>query len=128
MPKKILIVDDDRLNTTLIRFSLKDANYSVVTANDGREGIAIVKAERPDLIILDIQMPEMSGFEFMNELKTLPGASQTPVIMLTANDSMQDVFLSEGVKGYFVKPVDPPRLLAKIKECLGSSETLDTRH
>ena len=119
MSKKILIVDDDRLNTTLIRFSLKEKNYDVVTAENGREGIASVKAHRPDLIILDIQMPQMSGFEFMNELKTLPGASATPVIMLTANENMQDIFLSEGVKGYFVKPVDPPKLQAKIKECLG---------
>ena len=120
MLKKILIVDDDRLNTTLIRFSLKDAHYDVMTAHDGCEGIAAVKERNPDLIILDIQMPEMSGFEFMNELKTLPGASGTPVIMLTANAEMQDSFLSEGVKAYFVKPVDMPKLLVKIKECLGT--------
>ncbi|MBF0122899.1 MAG: response regulator [Candidatus Omnitrophica bacterium] len=126
MQKKILVVDDDRLNTTLIRFSLRDENYAVVTAHDGLEGIAAVKEEAPDLIVLDIQMPEMSGFEFMNELKMLPGASRIPVVMLTANAEMKDIFFSEGVKGYFVKPVDMPKLLAKIRECLGSSGTQNT--
>lgn len=118
MPKNILIVDDDRLNTALIKFGLKDKGYHVLEAKNGREGIALLQSERPDLVVLDIQMPEMSGFEFMNELKTLPWAGGIPVIILTSNDSMRDVFLSEGVKGYFVKPVDLLRLEAKIRECL----------
>ncbi len=118
MPKKILLVDDDRLNITLVQFSLK-ARYDVVSALDGREGIEAVKRERPDLIVLDVQMPKMSGFEFMSELKGLPGGSGIPVIMLTANENMQDLFFCEGVKGYFVKPVNPEKLETKIKECLG---------
>lgn len=119
MPKKILIVDDDRLNVTLIRFSLKEKGYEVTTAQDGDEGLDAVRAQRPDLIVLDIQMPRMSGFEFMSEIKVIPGGANIPVIMLTANENMQDVFFSEGVRGYFVKPIDPPKLLTKVKECLG---------
>lgn len=120
MAKRILLVDDDRLNTTLIRFALKEARYEIVTADNGREGLEAVKRDRPDLIVLDIQMPEMSGFEFMNEIKILPGAGDIPVIMLTANENMHDIFFSEGVKGYFVKPVDPPALLKKIHSIIGS--------
>ncbi|NLE64473.1 MAG: response regulator [Elusimicrobia bacterium] len=120
MARKILIVDDDRLNTTLIRFTLKEMGYDVVSADDGRSGIQAMSAERPDLIVLDIQMPGMSGFEFMNELKTMPQGAAIPVIMLTANETLQDVFFSEGVKGYLVKPVDPKVLEAKIRGCLGS--------
>ena len=119
MVKKILVVDDDRLNVTLIRFALKEQRYEVATAEDGVLALEAVKSFKPDLIVLDIQMPRMSGFEFMNELKDIPGGSAIPVIMLTANDNMQEIFFSEGVKGYFVKPVDPPALEAKIRACLG---------
>lgn len=119
MSRKILIVDDDRLTLTLIRFALKEQRYDVATAMDGLEALDAVKAFRPDLIVLDVQMPKMSGFEFMNELKGIPGGSAIPVIMLTANDNMQDIFLAEGVKGYLVKPVDPPELEARIRACLG---------
>ncbi|MBF0485739.1 MAG: response regulator [Candidatus Omnitrophica bacterium] len=119
MPKKILLIDDDRLNITLLKFSLKEKRFDVISAGNGREGLEMVKVEKPDLIVLDIMMPEMSGFEFMNELKALPSGRDIPVIMLTANENMQDVFFSEGVKGYFVKPIDPPKLEAKIRQVLG---------
>ena len=118
MSKKILVIDDDRLNTTLIQFALKES-FDVSTAINGRLGIEAVNRDRPDLIVLDVKMPEMSGFEFMNELKSIPGSASIPVIMLTANENMQDLFFGEGVKGYFVKPVNPEKLEKKIKECLG---------
>ena len=119
MLKTVLLVDDDRLNNALVKFALKDARYEVMTAEDGESGLAALKASRPDLIILDIQMPQMSGFEFMAELKVLPEAVGIPVIMLTSNETMQDVFFSEGVKGYLVKPVDTGALLAKIRAVIG---------
>ena len=119
MAKKILIVDDDRINVTLISFSLREKGYEVLSADDGEAGIAAVKAARPDLIVLDVQMPRMGGFEFMAELKSVPGGNTIPVIMLTANETLQETFFSEGVKGYFVKPVDPEKLEAKIGQCLG---------
>jgi CheY-like chemotaxis protein len=117
--KKILIVDDDRLSITLIRFALKEQMYDVATAEDGLQALDAVKTFKPDLIVLDVQMPKMSGFEFMYELKNIPGGSAIPIIMLTANDNMQDIFFAEGVKGYFVKPIDPSKLEAKIRSCLG---------
>ena len=119
MPHKILVIDDDKINVTLVKFGLAEQNYSVVFAHNGEEGIAKVKKEKPDLVVLDIQMPKMNGYEFMNELKSIPEFSRTPVIMLTANDMLEDVFKVEGVKAYFVKPVNLPGLVQKIKECLG---------
>ncbi|MBF0387767.1 MAG: response regulator [Candidatus Omnitrophica bacterium] len=119
MIPKILIVDDDRLNITLLKFTLKEKRFDVLTAGDGLEGLKAVAQFKPDLIILDVQMPNMSGFEFMAELKSLAVGGDTPVIMLTANDNMQDMFFSEGVKGYFVKPVDPPKMEARIRQVLG---------
>lgn len=117
MKKKILIVDDDRLNVTLLQFSLKDKGYEICLAQDGEQALGILTSERPDLIILDIQMPKMNGFEFMNELNaSMQG--KIPVIMLTANETMQDVFFMEGVRGYFVKPVNMKLLEEKIEWCL----------
>ncbi|MBP6342657.1 MAG: response regulator [Candidatus Omnitrophica bacterium] len=115
--KKILIVDDDRLNTTLLQFGLRDKGFEVSLAKDGREALKVVEAEKPDLIILDFHMPTMNGYEFMNELQGTP-QGKTPVIMLTANETMQDVFYMEGVRGYLVKPVNMKTLEEKINACL----------
>ncbi len=120
MPKKILVVDDDRVGETLLRLSLQQQGFEVVSAGDGLQALEVIRQGRPDLVVLDIQMPRMSGFEFMNELKKVPGGGAIAVIMLTANDNMQDMFFAEGVKGYFVKPVDPRKLADKIRACLGA--------
>ena len=117
---KVLIVDDDRINITLLKFSLKEKRHDVLTADDGVAGLNAVAEFCPDIIILDVQMPRMSGYEFMSELKSLPGGGTIPVIMLTANDNMQDMFFAEGVKAYFVKPVDPVKMEAKILELLNA--------
>lgn len=119
MAHKILVVDDDKINVALVKFGLAEARYDVIFAHDGDEGIEVVKKEKPDLIVLDVQMPNMNGYEFMTELKSTEEQASMPVIMLTANETMEDTFKLEGVKGYFVKPVDMPSLVAKIKECLG---------
>ncbi len=122
MAYKILIVDDERVNLTLVKFGLVEQSYEVIVAHDGDEGLKQMEMENPDLIILDVQMPKMNGYEFMAELKSIQGFETTPVVMLTANETMEDVFKLEGVKGYFVKPVNIPALIAKIKECLGENE------
>lgn len=119
MAPKILIIDDDRLNIALLKFAFKEKGYDVFTAIDGEDGIKSVKMFKPEIILLDIQMPNMNGFEFMGEIKTIPGGAAIPVLILTANDSMQDVFFSEGVKGYYVKPVDPVKIEAKVRQVLG---------
>lgn len=118
MSKKILIVDDDRLNTALIELGLRTKGYQVLLSKDGHEALRALALEKPDLIILDIHMPNMNGFEFMNHLQGKP-EGKIPVVILTANDSMKDVFYMAGVRGYLVKPVNMKLLEEKISECLG---------
>lgn len=119
MAHKVLLVDDERVNVALIKFGLASLRYHVIEAVDGIEGLAKVEAEKPDIIILDVMMPKMNGYEFMGELKARQGFQTTPVIMLTANETMQDMFKLEGVKAYFVKPVMVRQLAEKIVECIG---------
>ena len=121
MSHKILIVDDDRLNTALVKFGLAEQYYEVREAADGRKALEIIRSWTPDLIVLDVLMPNMNGYEFIGELKAMQGADLTPVIMLTANETMEDMFKLEGVREYFVKPVDLKSLLASIKKYLGEN-------
>lgn len=119
MPHKILIVDDDEINTALVKFGLASQRYEVLTAADGQQGLNHLKGGPVDLIILDVHMPTMNGFEFMTELKNIQGFTTSPVIMLTASETLEDVFKLEGVRGYFVKPVKMPDLIETIKTLLG---------
>jgi len=121
MAHKILIVDDEKINIAIVKFGLAEQRYEVAVANDGLEGLELVKKVKPDLIILDVQMPNMNGYEFMAELKLIEHIIPPPVLMLTANETMQDVFHLEGVKGYFVKPVELKKLIKKIVECIGEN-------
>lgn len=119
MPHKILLIDDDRLNIALVKFALAEQRYEVMIAPDGLDGLKKYNETKPDLIVLDIQMPKMNGYEFMTELRHISPGDHVPVIMLTASETLEDVFRMEGVKGYFVKPVDLPKLIEKIKQLLG---------
>jgi len=118
---KILVVDDDRINQALVKFGLAEQRYDVVAASDGDEGLKVLQEEKPDLIILDVMMPNMNGHEFVTELKRLDGFARIPVIMLTSNETMEDMFKLEGARAYFVKPVKLPELVAKIREYLGDN-------
>lgn len=121
MPHKILIVDDEKINIAIVKFGLAEQRYDVAVANDGTAGLECVRKYKPDLIILDVQMPPMNGYEFMTELKQIEYILPPPVLMLTANETMQDMFRLEGVKGYFVKPVELKKLMKKIIECIGEN-------
>ena len=121
MAHKILVVDDDKINIALVKFALAEQRYEVIAAYDGDEGLKRLEEFSPDLIVLDIQMPRMNGYDFMAELKAKQGFETTPVIMLTANETLEGVFKLEGVKAYFVKPVILPDLVKRIKQILGEN-------
>ncbi|MFT5386974.1 MAG: DNA-binding response OmpR family regulator [Lysobacterales bacterium] len=121
MAHKILVVDDDRVNTALVKFGLAERQYEVVVAPDGDVGLELMQEHNPDLIILDVHMPIMNGYEFMTELKSMPDYSKKPVIMLTANETMEDVFKVEGIAKYFVKPININELINAVVECLGEN-------
>ncbi len=115
MSKKILIIDDDPTILRMCESFLSAHGFIVTTAFDGEQGIEKFKAERPDLIVLDVQMPKMNGYTFVFELKKA-GGSKTPIIVLTAKEGMAEIFKVEGVKEYMTKPLKPEVLLANIQK------------
>src|SRR5690242_8278692 len=124
MPKKILAVDDERHIVRLVEVNLQRAGYEVVTAYDGREALEKVKSESPDLVVLDVMMPYMDGFEVLKNLKADPTTAEIPVIMLTAKAQDADVFRGwqSGVDCYLTKPFNPMELIAFVKRIFSSME------
>ena len=129
MPKKILAVDDERHIVRLVEVNLARAGYQVVTAFDGREALQKVEAEQPDLVVLDVMMPFMDGFEVLRNLKANPETAEIPVIMLTAKAQDADVFRGwqSGVDCYLTKPFNPMELLTFVKRIFDSQSGGDEK-
>lgn len=127
MPRKILAVDDEKHIVRLIQVNLERHGYEVVTAYDGREALQKVDEERPDLVILDVMMPYMDGFEVLQNLKRNPGTRDIPVIMLTAKAQDADVFKGwqSGVDCYLTKPFNPMELISFVQRIFKSLEQDD---
>ena len=123
--KKILVVDDERPISDIIKFNLTKEGYEVVTAFDGREALEQFEAEKPDLVILDLMLPELDGLEVA---KTIRKTSSVPIIMLSAKDSEFDkvIGLEIGADDYVTKPFSNRELLARIKAHLRRTETIET--
>ena len=119
MAKKILVIDDDPTFLKMAQPFLESHGFSVATAMDGEQGIEKLKADRPDLIVLDVQMPKMNGYTFIFEIKKLSGARSIPIIVLTAKEGMAEIFKVEGVKEYLTKPFKPEVLLNHINKHAG---------
>ncbi len=133
MPKKILAVDDEKHIVRLVQVNLERAGYEVVTANDGREALQKVKDEQPDLVVLDVMMPYMDGFEVLQSLRRNPETADIPVIMLTAKAQDADVFKGwqSGVDCYLTKPFNPMELITFVKrifDSLGGQAPTDKRY
>jgi DNA-binding response OmpR family regulator len=123
MPKRILAVDDDPHIRRIVQVALQKAGYTVTTAPNGIEGLELA-ASHPDLIILDIQMPYMDGFEFLKTLRDSPQISDIPVIMLTAKSEDEDVIKgwASGADSYLTKPFYEVELIQFVKRILGSPD------
>lgn len=122
MPKKILAVDDEKHIVRLVQVNLERAGYTVVTAFDGKEALQKVAEENPDLVVLDVMMPYMDGFEVLQNLRRNPSTRDIPVIMLTAKAQDADVFKGwqSGVDCYLTKPFNPMELLSFVKRIFDS--------
>ena len=112
--KRILIIDDDPVITLMLKSNLEKSGYQVVTAADGLAGLAKYLSKNPDLIILDILMPKMDGYTFVQEFKKIGSVHTTPIIVLTSVEDMQDVFAIEGINDYVVKPFNTENFMKKI--------------
>jgi two-component system alkaline phosphatase synthesis response regulator PhoP/two-component system response regulator VicR len=124
MAKKILAVDDERHIVRLVEINLIRDGYQVVTANNGRQALEKVALEKPDLIIMDVMMPEMDGFAALQQLKADPATANIPVIMLTAKAQDADVFQGwkSGADLYLTKPFNPKELLTFVRRIFQSND------
>lgn len=124
MAKTILVVDDERHIVRLVEVNLQRAGYNVDTAYDGVEALEKVKASKPDMIVLDVMMPRMDGFEVLQNLQANPETSEIPVIMLTAKAQDADIFKGwqQGVSSYLTKPFNPRELLTFVERIFQSLE------
>ena len=134
MAKKILAVDDEKHILRLVQINLEKAGYEVVTGTNGREAVEKVRSEKPALVVMDVMMPEMDGFEALKVLKSDPETAAIPVIMLTAKAQDADVFhgWQSGADLYLTKPFNPMELLTFVKrifdakdEAEGADKTYD---
>jgi CheY-like chemotaxis protein len=129
MPKKILIVDDEPDMVTYLTALLEDEGYMTITATDGEEGIAKVKTEKPDLVSLDLLMPNKTGIRMFRELRKDDEVKDIPVVMVTGfgKDDVPSMDFKEWIQqrairppeAYIEKPVNKEILLAAIKKALG---------
>jgi two-component system cell cycle response regulator DivK len=120
MPQKILIVEDNPLHMKLMEMTLRDKNYTLVKASDGEEAVEVALRERPDLILMDIRLPKMDGFEATRKLREHPSFSGTPIIALTAHAMAEDreSVIQSGCDIYLAKPIDTRKLPVVVAEML----------
>ena len=122
MPK-ILIVEDDELNRDSLRRLLRRRGFEIVLAVDGSEGVAVARAEAPDLILMDMSLPGIDGWEATRRIKDAPETRSVPIIALTAHAmaSDRDRALQAGCDDYDTKPIDLDRLIPKIRALLSDA-------
>jgi len=130
MTKKILVIDDEASALRFAQYTLDRNEYKVVTARDGLEGLTVARAENPDLILLDVAMPRMDGFEVLRRLRKDPKLGEIPVVMLTAMSAEkgESLGMELGVHHYLPKPCDPELLALNVKVALRSQEPPEEYH
>jgi two-component system response regulator ResD len=118
--KKILVIDDDRNILEMMTIALGRADFQVAVAADGDDGLRMFKADQPDLVIIDIAMPGIDGYEVTERIRGLDEGRGTPIIILTAHDQpvMRDYAQELGADLYMTKPVPPAKLLEQIRALL----------
>jgi signal transduction histidine kinase/DNA-binding response OmpR family regulator len=125
---RILVVDDDPMNRDILQTLLGAQGFATLTAVDGEEALAIAKAQRPDLILLDVMMPKVDGIEVCRRLRSDPAFPFMPIVMVTARSDSRDIVagLEVGADEYLTKPVDPDALVARVKSMLRIKALHDT--
>ncbi len=115
--KKILIIDDSAVNNVLLENVLEDQNYEVIIAFNGNDAFKAIDKNIPDLILLDIMMPDMDGYKILEELKSKENTKQIPVIMVSAKSDSLDInkAMELGAVDYIIKPINIKTILEKIQ-------------
>ena len=125
MTKRILVVEDQEDNRRILRDLLTNAGYELIEAVTGTEGVAMAKTHHPDLILMDIQLPEIDGYEAVRRIKSDPALKLIPIIAVTsyALSGDEEKAYAAGCIAYVTKPFSPRMLVAKVREQLASAET-----
>lgn len=112
---KILIVDDEKEICDLLKRRFNAEGLNTLTANDGDEGLQLMRSERPNVVVLDIGMPHTDGYTFVKEVQRDKAINKIPILILTAKDRMQEVFKAERIENYYLKPFDIDKLMVKVR-------------
>ena len=117
---KIVIAEDEPDIRELIAFTLRFAGYEVITGSNGEEGYQLTKSERPDLVMLDVRMPKLTGYEACKRIKSEPERAATPVIFMSAKGQENEIEqgLAAGAEEYLLKPFAPDQLVDRVKAVL----------
>jgi len=120
--KKILVVDDSKTALFMVTTILKKEPYQLLTATDGQQAVEVAAAEHPDLVLMDVVMPRMTGFEACRELKRREDTKSIPVILVTTRGEEENVEIGFecGCNDYVTKPVNGHELLAKVRDLVAS--------
>ena len=122
--KKLLIVDDEDGVRALVRMTLDNGLFQIIEASEGLEALDLAREYHPDLVLLDVMLPDVSGMDICRKIKDDPDLASTTVVMLTARAQTSDVGDAEeaGADGYFTKPFSPIALTRKVESILGPIE------
>jgi two-component system, OmpR family, alkaline phosphatase synthesis response regulator PhoP len=125
MNKKILIVDDEPNIVISLEFLMRREGFEILVARDGQEALRSIRAHRPDLVLLDVMMPRINGFEVCRQVRADPALSGTRIVMLSAKGRPAQIAegLALGADGYITKPFSTRNLVTQVKSLLGLDET-----
>ena len=125
MTKRILIIEDQEDNRAIMRDLLSGAGFELIEAMDGEEGVKLAQSERPDLILMDIQLPIIDGYEATRQIRAIGELKSIPIIAVTSYALSGDEAKTRaaGCNGYVAKPFSPRQLLAKVREFLPSEKS-----
>jgi two-component system cell cycle response regulator DivK len=120
MKGKVLVIEDNEQNLYLVKFILEQSNYEVFAVLDGKAGIEMAVSLKPDLILLDIQLPVMDGYTVARHLRQNPDLADTPIVAVTsyAMSGDREKVMEAGCNGYIEKPIDPDTFVAKVEQHL----------
>lgn len=123
MSKKVLIIEDDLSAARLTEYTLEQAGYEVITAYDGFDGLDKAVTECPDLIILDVMLPGLDGYEVCRQLRQESETATLPILIISAKarDDDRDIGLRVGADAYIAKPVDPSVIIQKVEDILSNT-------
>jgi CheY-like chemotaxis protein len=127
MAGRVLLVENNPASLALMQYLLKASGYTTLTATDGREGVVVAQRETPDVILMDLQMPVMNGYEAARQLKDVPALRGVPIIAVTAFAMVgdRDKILARGFDGYIAKPITPERFVAEVEGFIASARRAD---